>query len=48
MMQGGDMWSWFMPWNGDFMNSPYNDDAFFNAQMNSKYVITRDELPSWK
>ncbi len=48
MMQGGDMWSWFMPWNGDFMNSPYNDDAFFNAQMNSKYVISRDELPSWK
>lgn len=48
MMQNGDMWSWFMPWNGSYMNSPYNDDVFFNAQMNSKYVITRDELPSMK
>lgn len=47
-LQGGDVWSWYMPWMGGFMHEPYNSESFFNKQMNSKYVITRDELPSFK
>jgi len=45
---GGDVWSWFMPWNDVYMTDAYNSADFFNEQMNSPYVITRDELPSFK
>lgn len=48
MMQGGDMWSWFMPWYGDYMTDPYNSSVFMNTLMNSDMVITRDELPELK
>ncbi len=44
---GGDVWSWFMPWNDIFMTDAYNTADFFTRQMNSPYVITRDELPSF-
>jgi mannan endo-1,4-beta-mannosidase len=48
MLQGGDVWSWYMPWYGVHMHEPYNSESFFKSMMNSKYVITRDELPSLK
>lgn len=48
MMQGGDMWSWFMPWYGEYMSDPYNSSVFMNTLMNSDMVITRDELPELK
>ena len=48
MLQGGDVWSWYMPWYGGYMHEPYNSESFFTKQMNSKYVITRDELPDFK
>ena len=44
-LDGGDVWSWFMPWNGEYMSEKYNSVDFFNAQMQSVYVISRDELP---
>jgi mannan endo-1,4-beta-mannosidase len=46
MLSNGDVWSWFMPWNGEFMTEKYNSKAFFNEMMNSECVITRDELPT--
>lgn len=48
MVDNGDMWSWFMPWSGGYMHEPYNSVSFFNTQMNSDYVITRDEVPNLK
>lgn len=45
MLEGGDMWSWVMPWNGDYTtNSYYNSEAFFKQQYDSEYVITRDSF----
>ena len=44
----GDVWSWIMPWNGDYMAEPYNSDTFFQNWLQSPYVVTRDELPSFK
>lgn len=46
--QAGDGWSWFMPWYQDQMGEPYNSESFFNTLLNSKSVITRDEVPSLK
>lgn len=43
--EGGDVWSWIMPWNDVYMTDQHNAADFFNQQMNSPYVITRDELP---
>lgn len=49
MYQGGDMWSWFMPWYGDYTtNQTYNSTTFFKKMLDSEYVITRDEVPSLK
>lgn len=48
MLSSGAVWSWFMPWYGIHMSEPYNSADFFNTQMNSQYVITRDQLPDFK
>lgn len=49
MFNDGAIWSWTMPWYGDFTtNGIYNSPDFLIEQMDSKYVITRDELPSFK
>ena len=47
MLMSGDMWSWVMPWNGDFMTDTYNSASFLKTFMNSEKVISRDELPSF-
>ncbi len=45
MIEGGDTWSWFMPWVGDFTQSDtYNGADFINTILNSDFVITRDEV----
>lgn len=47
--QNGDMWSWFMPWYGDYTDDGvYNAADFFSTQMNSNYVITRDKVSGLK
>lgn len=46
MLSNGDVWSWFMPWNGEYMTDKHNSADFFSKQMNSDYVITRDEVPT--
>lgn len=49
MLNDGAIWSWTMPWYGDYTNNGvYNSSEFLKEQMNSKYIITRDELPSFK
>ncbi len=45
MIEGGDTWSWFMPWVGDFTQSDtYNGAEYLNTILNSDFVITRDEV----
>ncbi len=45
LVEGGDTWSWFLPWVGDFTQSDtYNGASFFNEILNSNFVITRDEV----
>ncbi|MFI3332498.1 MAG: glycosyl hydrolase [Rikenellaceae bacterium] len=45
MVEGGDTWSWFMPWVGDFTQSDsYNGAEYLNTILNSDFVITRDEV----
>ncbi|MFI3280259.1 MAG: glycosyl hydrolase [Rikenellaceae bacterium] len=45
MIEGGDTWSWFMPWVGDFTQSDtYNGASLLNEILNSDFVITRDEV----
>lgn len=40
--QKGDMWSWFMPWYGDFTkNDKYNGVSWWKKVLDSEYVITR-------
>ena len=49
MLDGGDMWSYCMPWNSEYTESETWQSAdFYNEFMLSDYVITRDELPSLK
>jgi mannan endo-1,4-beta-mannosidase len=43
----GDMWSWFMPWNGDYTRSTtHNGSAWWNTFFSYSYVITRDKMPN--
>jgi len=43
----GDMWSWFMPWNGDYTrSSSHNGSAWWNTFFSYSYVITRDKMPN--
>ncbi len=45
MIEGGDTWSWFMPWVGDFTQSDsYNGADFLNTLLNNDFVITRDRV----
>ncbi len=45
MIEGGDTWSWFMPWVGDFTQSDeYNGVNYLKGVLNHDFVITRDEV----
>lgn len=47
--QNGDLWSWFMPWYGNYTTDGiYNSADFMTLLMDSQHVITRDEMPSLK
>ncbi len=49
MKSNGDMWSWFMPWNGDYTESDvHNGATWWNKFFSYDYVITRDKMPSLK
>jgi mannan endo-1,4-beta-mannosidase len=49
MMEYGDTWSWFMPWNGDYNRSnAHNGAAWWNKFFSYDYVISRDKMPSLK
>ena len=49
MQQYGDIWSWFMPWNGDYTESDsHNGVAWWKKFFIYDYVITRDKMPSLK
>ena len=54
MLKDGAFWSWTMPWYGSddegnaYFNSIYNSAEFLTDFFNSEYVITRDEVPSFK
>ncbi|MDF1548544.1 MAG: glycosyl hydrolase [Bacteroidales bacterium] len=49
MMEYGDTWSWFMPWNGDFTRSDaHNGATWWNKFFSYDYVITRDKMPDLK
>jgi len=49
MMQYGDTWSWFMPWNGDYTeSSSHNGATWWNKFFSYDYVVTRDKMPSLK
>ena len=54
MFNDGAMWSWAMPWYGqdadgiDYFNSVYNTSTFMKKFFNSPYVITREQVPSFK
>jgi mannan endo-1,4-beta-mannosidase len=49
MVSYGDMWSYFMPWNGDFTRSDaHNGAAWWNTLFSYDYVVTRDKMPNLK
>ena len=49
MKSTGDMWSWFMPWNGDFTESDnHNGVNWWKKFFNYDFVITRDKMPNLK
>lgn len=49
MMEFGDTWSWFMPWNGDFTRSEKHNGAdWWNTIFSYNYVLTRDKMPDLK
>ncbi|WP_313379908.1 glycosyl hydrolase [Proteiniphilum saccharofermentans] len=49
MFENGDIWSWFMPWNGEFTRSDnHNGVSFLSNVLNDERVITRDEMPALK
>ena len=43
-LEDGTMWSWWMPWYGEFMAAPHNEAADFKAWMAASHVITMDDL----
>jgi len=46
MKQYGDVWSWFMPWNGDFTRLDiHNGVNWWKKVFGYSYVITRDKMP---
>ncbi|HZL12152.1 MAG TPA: glycosyl hydrolase [Prolixibacteraceae bacterium] len=49
MKSNGDVWSWFMPWNGDFTESDiHNGATWWNKFFSYDFVITRDQMPDLK
>ena len=49
MMEYGDTWSWFMPWNADYTRSDsHNGIAWWQKLFSYDYVVTRDMMPSLK
>ena len=49
MKSKGDMWSWFMPWNGDYTESDAQNGAtWWKKYFSYDYVITRDKMPDLK
>jgi mannan endo-1,4-beta-mannosidase len=47
MIQYGDVWSWFMPWNGDYTESDnHNGSSWWKKFFSYSYVITRDKMPN--
>jgi len=50
LMKGsGDMWSWFMTWNGEYTRlDKHNGANWWKKFFSYDYVITRDQMPSLK
>ncbi|WP_084163989.1 glycosyl hydrolase [Olivibacter sitiensis] len=49
MYEYEDVWSWFMPWNGDYTRAAnHNGAAFLNAVFGNANVISREQMPSLK
>jgi len=49
MKLNGDMWSYFMPWNGDYTRSDAHNGAnWWKAFFANDLVVTRDEMPNLK
>lgn len=48
LIQNNEMWSWFMPWYGEFTTSEKYNKNFWSQALNHDLVLTRDELPSFK
>lgn len=49
MFEYGDVWSWVMPWNGDYTRSEqHNGATFLGTLLKRGKVITRDEMPDLK
>jgi|WetSurMetagenome_2_1015567.scaffolds.fasta_scaffold00047_41 mannan endo-1,4-beta-mannosidase len=47
MKQYGDIWSWFMPWNGDYTeSSSHNGTTWWKKFFTYSYVISRDNMPN--
>lgn len=45
----GARWLWFMPWyDSNGQSIPYVGEAWWQDAMSQDYVITRDQLPSFK
>ena len=49
MLEYGDTWSWFMPWNSDYTRSDsHNGITWWKKFFSYDYVVTRDKMPSLK
>ena len=49
MKENGDMWSWFMTWDGDYTRlDKHNGTSWWKKFFSYDYVITRDKMPSLK
>ncbi len=49
MLEYGDTWSWFMPWNGDYTESNLHNGAdWWKKFFSYDYVITRNKMPDLK
>jgi mannan endo-1,4-beta-mannosidase len=46
LVADGAGWSYFMPWNGNFVTQN-NSNADWNKIMNDSYVITLESMPGW-
>ena len=47
--ENGDMWSWFMSWNGDYTRADIHNGATWGKKIfGYDFVMTRDKMPSLK